>query len=136
MFLLTFETFHWLSHCCIFYHKKFQVPISGRSRKEADGMELVVCGLILIVVGLSILSVPTVILIMNTSFLTLHKPLLNTIQIFIIVRQEIILQGVLLLLTTTIATLIAINICVAEAVMLIYLGAQCHWIILLTNLWY
>ena len=99
-------------------------------------MELVVCGLISLSVGLASLSVPTMVLIMNTSFLTVHKPVLNALEMLFVVREEIILQGLLLLLVTTIAILCAINIAVAETIMLIYLGAQCHWIKILANLWY
>ena len=115
---------------------KFLVPFSGRSGKEADGMELVVCGLIAVVLGLGSLSLPTMVLIMNTNFLTVHKPLLNAIQILVLVQEEIILQGILLLVTATVATLCAINIGVAESIMLIYLGAQSDWIKILTDFWY
>ena len=108
--------------------------MSGHSRKEADGMELVVCGLISIAVGLALASGPIVIVVMNTKLFTVIRLLLNTMQIFIPV-QEVALQAVLLLITVPACFLGASYVTVAETIMLIYLGAQCQWIILLKQSW-
>ena len=109
--------------------------ISGRSREEADGMELAVCGLISTGVGIIFVSAPLAMILMNTDLLTVHKPLLNMIQLFIPVPQKIIHQLVLLFLILFVTALCVSNVAVAETILLIYLGALSNWIILLKNLW-
>ena len=110
--------------------------MSGRSGKEADGMELVVFGMISVGVGAVLVWIPIGLLIMNTSFLTMHKPFFKILQIFIPGGQEIIFQGIVLLLTVTLVAHMANSIIPAETILLMYVGAQCHWILLLKNLWY
>ena len=108
--------------------------MSGHSRKEADGMELVVCGFISIVVGLCLAAGPLVLVFMNTNLFTLDKLVIKTMQTFIPV-QEIALQGILIPIVVFSFSLGAIYLTVAETIMLIYLGAQCQWIILLKQAW-
>ena len=110
------------------------VAMSGRSRRDADGMELFLSGLIGFGVGVTFLVIPISLFLMNSDSMQVAKPMLHMFQT-LIPTSQIIIQGLLLcgwvFATSTMLTYILLIV----IMMLIYLRSQTHWISIFEELW-